>query len=310
MQFVVMCGLPASGKSTTGRRLAKLYDGVYISSDEIRKELFGDENEQSKNEEVFSEMEKRAKSALENKKDVVYDACNISYKRRIALINRFKRYNPYFLCYVMYSPYDDCLINNQKRERIVPDYVIKKMIMNFYFPQYFEGWDEICFIHSQNIPKKEYNLTDLFYGENGLCSIEHENPHHKLSIGDHCIATYFNCLTDEKADYRVRIAALLHDIGKPFCKIFEDSKGNPIDYAHYYQHHLVSGYQAFEYINKIKGITFDDILYILALIDFHMYPYFWEKDDNQKMKNKYMNLWGEDMFKDILLLHEADRKAH
>lgn len=51
--FVLMVGLPASGKSTYAQELAEEMRAVICSSDAIRKELFGDENSQDNNEEVF-----------------------------------------------------------------------------------------------------------------------------------------------------------------------------------------------------------------------------------------------------------------
>ena len=52
------------------------------------------------------------------------------------------------------------------------------------------------------------------------------------------------------------------------------------------------------------------MLEILALIQWHMFPYFWEKDNNKKMEKKYRNLWGEELYRKIMLLHKADEAAH
>jgi hypothetical protein len=51
-------------------------------------------------------------------------------------------------------------------------------------------------------------------------------------------------------------------------------------------------------------------LYVATLIRWHMQPYFWEKDNNEKLHDKYNKLWGEDLYKAIMLLHKADRAAH
>jgi hypothetical protein len=37
-----------------------------------------------------------------------------------------------------------------------------------------------------------------------------------------------------------------------------------------------------------------------------MQPFFM---DNEKTRNKYKNLWGEEDYNNILLLHEADKAA-
>lgn len=63
IKFYMMIGLPASGKSTIAKEIAKSEDAVIVSSDEIRRE-FGDVNDQSQNVKVFEEVEKRLKQNI------------------------------------------------------------------------------------------------------------------------------------------------------------------------------------------------------------------------------------------------------
>ena len=309
--FIMMVGLPGSGKSTKAHELSCTYCCPVFSSDAIRKELTGSEECMDRDNEVFQILHKRIKEYLSNNKDgyAIYDACNISHKRRSAFLRELKKIDCRKVCYFVYTPYEKCLENNKKRNRVVPEYAIKNMYKNFYIPQYYEGWDDII-IDDKQARIKNVNLTELFYGvPNGLCNIPHDNPHHKLSIGDHCIACYLNTLSakDYVSDFNLNTAALLHDIGKVFTKGFVDSKGNPCETAHYYQHHLVSAYNAVEYL---KDFSDKDKLEVLALIQWHMFPYFWEKDNNTKMQKKYRRLWGEDLYDKIMILHKADIEAH
>lgn len=62
--FVMMVGLPGSGKSTYAKELADEMRAVICSSDAIREELRGDENSQDKNEEVFKILHSRIKECL------------------------------------------------------------------------------------------------------------------------------------------------------------------------------------------------------------------------------------------------------
>lgn len=229
----------------------------------------------------------------------------------MAFLNELNKINCRKVCYFVHTPFEMCLENNKKRAenggRFVPEYAIERMYKNIYIPQYYEGWDEII-IDTQSKVHEQYELTNLFYGENGLFSIKHDNPHHTLSIGNHCLACYLNTLEfGNKADINLHMAALLHDIGKKFTKEYKDSNGNPTDVAHYYQHHLVSAYDAIKYLNNFST---KDMLEISALIQWHMFPYFWEKDNNKKMEKKYRNLWGEELYRKIMLLHKADEAAH
>lgn len=62
-KLYMMIGLPGSGKSTIAKELSKSEDTVIVSSDEIRKEL-GDINDQSQNNKVFEEVEKKLKQNI------------------------------------------------------------------------------------------------------------------------------------------------------------------------------------------------------------------------------------------------------
>jgi len=53
-------------------------------------------------------------------------------------------------------------------------------------------------------------------------------------------------------------------------------------------------------------MTTEDILKTCTYIQWHMQPFFNEK---QKTKDKYKNLWGEEFYDNIMLLHEADKLA-
>ena len=88
-RFVMMCGLPGSGKSTYADELARKEGFIVHSSDKIREEL-GDVNDQSKNEQVFTILHKRIKDDLRSEKNVIYDATNINRKRRVAFLRELK----------------------------------------------------------------------------------------------------------------------------------------------------------------------------------------------------------------------------
>ena len=78
--FYMMVGLPGSGKSLTAKAFLNT---ITHSSDAIRAEIFSDENRQDQQELVFQTLHKRVLNDLANGKNVVYDATNISYKRRM-----------------------------------------------------------------------------------------------------------------------------------------------------------------------------------------------------------------------------------
>lgn len=119
-EFIMLVGLPASGKSTYAEKLKE--KGYHVhSSDEIREELTGDVNSQDKNTDVFSELHKRVKNDLKNGISCVYDATNMIIKRRKAFLDEIKKYDCMKTCILFVVPVDVCKERNSHRKRKVPD---------------------------------------------------------------------------------------------------------------------------------------------------------------------------------------------
>jgi predicted kinase len=117
--------------------------------------------------------------------NVVYDATNIDYKRRKAFVESLNKVDCWKICVLIATPYEDCIRQNHKRDRQVPIPVISKMYKNFYIPQAYEGWDDITIVW--NYDRSKYDIHELFTGINGLNQMNQDNPHHTLTIGQHCI---------------------------------------------------------------------------------------------------------------------------
>ena len=236
-KFYMMIGLPASGKSTIAKQISESEGAMIVSSDEIRKEM-GDENDQTNNEKVFKEAEKRLKEYLSQGKDVIFDATNINYKRRRDWLNRFNKFDIEKIAVLVATTYEECLERNDKRKRRVPEGVIERMYFNFYVPQYYEGFDDIKIVY--NSIDRDYIINEL----DGLDDIEQDNPHHTLSVLEHCKRTG-ELLENE--DYDLWLAGLLHDIGKLETKTFINAKGEETEIAHFYNHEKVSTYNSLFY---------------------------------------------------------------
>ena len=302
--FVMMVGLPGSGKSTEAQKLAFEYDANIHSSDDIREELSGDINNQDINDLVFKTLHSRIKEDLLNGKNCIYDATNISYKRRMAFLCELNKIPCVKVCVFMATPYEECLKNNSKRDRVVPEGVIKRMYMNFDVPFWYEGWDKILTVYQSY---RGYYGDPISWCEN-MKQYDQKNPHHTLSLGYHCELAY-NAIqqkygTTSNRDVAMRVATMLHDEGKEFCQTFVNCKNEVTDIAHYYHHEHVGSYDSLFY-----DMTCDP-LDVAAIIRWHMQPYFWEKDNNEKSHDKYRRLWGLDLYADIMALHLSDKNAH
>lgn len=309
-KFIMLMGLPCSGKSTYGKFLAEFHNATIFSSDSLREELFNNIDHQTDNDLLFKELHKRIKDCLKKGKSAIYDATNINYKRRKAFLAELKSIPCEKICVLMATPYEECIARNKLRDRKVPEHVIERMYKSFDVPYYYEGWDNIVIKYSKG--------TEGSFGwsrdwAESMRTFNQDSPHHTFSLGDHCIAAYhaLNQLCKDapnplefQVSFDLIHATLLHDCGKPFCKTFTNSKGETTEVAHYYNHEKTGAYDSLFYTE------FDDNLYRAALIRWHMTPYFWEKDNNEKMHNKYRKLWGEDLYREIMLLHECDKMAH
>ena len=225
-------------------------------------------------------------------KSVIYDATNISYKYRKAFLDQINKYGAEKICYLNATPYERCILQNEKRQRKVPTDVIKKMYMNFYIPQKYEGWENIQIVW--NMGTKDWSVDKLL---EFLDSFDQENPYHTLTLGQHIRKCYEALESNENE--LIKTAALLHDIGKPFTKTYTDV-------AHYYQHNLVGAYDALFYL-KSAGFNDDQILEICNYIQWHMQPYFIK---TEKSRKKFIDLLGQEFYDNLLLLHQADRYAH
>lgn len=232
--FYMMVGLPGSGKSFTAESIP---NAVVHSSDAIRAEVLGDENDQTQQDLVFQTLHKRVLQDLVDGKDVVYDATNINYKRRIGFLDRVRALHKHDLrtvCLFMATPYEVCLERNNNRERSVPESVIQKMYFKFDVPMMAEGWDEIRIVGDED----RHDQIDTLMLR--LSKLEHDNPHHEYTVGQHSMTAWQYLISHYKgADAALLRATLLHDIGKEKTKVFHDIKGNPAEIAHFYHHERV-----------------------------------------------------------------------
>ena len=300
-KLFVIIGLPGSGKSFEARKIAEEETAIIVSSDAIRKEINGDENDQNNGGKVFEIAKKRLKEALTEGRNVIMDSTNISCKRRIALLEEMKKYATESIAVLMATPFEMCVERQNLRERKVDVEVITRMYHNFQVPYYYEGWNKIEVVYPGRhwTDRCSKNIIDLITGCGELFDFDQKNPHHQMTLGWHMNACY-EYVRHRSDDVSLCEAALFHDIGKIKTQTF-DTNG----VAHYYQHHCVSGYDSlFEF-----GFCFNDDERLLraAYIQWHMGPYFWKEEKTQK---KYKNLLGDEFYNNLMLLHEGDVQAH
>lgn len=126
-QLMLLIGAPGSGKSTVRERLVAQYpDLKVICMDDRRKELTGDANDQTRNNEVFSWQQRELNKAMEARQNTLVDATNTSRKLRKMLWEAARRNGA--LCSAIYFdiPLATLHERNKAREKRVPDDVVER----------------------------------------------------------------------------------------------------------------------------------------------------------------------------------------
>ena len=145
--LIVLCGLPASGKSTLAKKLESM-GVVRVNPDLIRKELYGDESYQGNGRQVFEIAHQRTINCGRVGDNCVFDAMSITKKSRAKLIKIGKEHFDYVVCIVLDTIPAVCIERNENRERQVPYQVMLQKVINFVAPTKEEGFDEIFYIHN------------------------------------------------------------------------------------------------------------------------------------------------------------------
>lgn len=300
--LTILIGLPGSGKSTWAELGVAEYfeNALWLSSDNLRAQELGDTTDQSNNELIFQKMFDLTVEGLKEGKYVIYDATNISSKRRRVLLEQIRsQVKTEAQALVFAIPFEECVKRNEARERKVPYHVIDRMYKQFEVPTFEEGFDFIDIATCDSIPSKK--LGDVL---SPLMQIEQDSPYHIYTIGQHCIEAANSLveeigINDDTAE--LIIAALLHDIGKKHCKVFTNKKGEPTEEAHYYGHENVGAYD-------ILTMDLKDLnkVHIAFLVQNHMRMHYLETD---KAIAKIKRTMSEETYQELVLLNKADQGA-
>ena len=147
-------------------------------------------------------------------------------------------------------------------------------------------------ILSENV-KEEVNknigfMTDIIPEISFMIGFEHNHPHHDLDVYNHTL----KALSNSKSDLKIRMALLLHDIGKPFS--YQDDG----EIRHFYGHPKVSA-EMTETILKRLGYEKEFISDIIYLVENHD-----KLIDTNNLDNNI------EMVKKRLEMQYADASAH
>lgn len=313
--LMMLVGPSYCGKSFFAKMMKNLLpERVEIfSSDEIREEIYGDAGCQDNPTRVFEILHQRITDCLKEKQNVIaiYDATNLSRKRRCNFLNSIRTIACRRTCVVFPISLDELLDRVPLRDRKVPEQILLKQIKNFQCPQKEEGWDEIV-IEFQG---DGYDAGEL---EEKCSAFDQKNQHHSLTLKEHlkktaelvATTTFSEAeITESKVvtdAYKMLVAAYYHDIGKLLTqKIDENGE------AHYYNHHNASAYMWLclkstkEMVEK-KVFSQQDVLDIVFLIQNHMEFFFRNQEGLRRLQESTSPI----LWKSLNVIHRADLMAH
>ena len=146
----ITVGLPGSGKSTYVKNFIKDKDIEYLSSDSLRAVYGKSEEDQTVTPLVFGHIKRKVDELLKDGKNVLVDATSVNRKERSDYINTAKKYGAKVVAIVFKMDRQGLIERNKKRGeqggRVVPDFVIDKMLNKFEEPSYSEGIDVIIYV--------------------------------------------------------------------------------------------------------------------------------------------------------------------
>src|ERR1700686_4736385 len=146
---VLAIGLPGSGKSSWFKR----HNVVPLSSDMVRSLLFDDVREQRFQDLVFSNLRSMLKARLIAKRPMNYvDATNLTPQERQHWIKLAKDYNYEVHAVFFDVPLEVCVERHQRRDRVVPEDVMRRMAAKLKPPAFDEGFAKITVVR---VKKKE-----------------------------------------------------------------------------------------------------------------------------------------------------------
>lgn len=316
VRLIMMCGLPASGKTTLAKKISRRYNMEIISSDSIRKELYGDESVQQDNSKVFRLVQDRLVNYINKGQSVIMDATNLVSKKRRNFINEIKKRTKILFSSIIIitsTTLHECFVNNLNRERHVSEEVIRKMKKTFQMPCYQEGFSHIL-IHYYDKQNKNKNILQQVVHHDK--QYNHDTQWHKFSIGKHEeLAGNFimnKHLNSNELNIRDKIilieATFIHDNGKPFTKTFTNNKGETSINAHYYGHESIGA------LNSLEITTNGDMFTIIdraILISYHMLLHHYLRDKTlslslMKLQDKVGRRYSQLLYE----LYKADCSAH
>jgi len=151
--FYLMCGISGSGKTTFSKEFAADGNLLYLCPDDFYAVFSGTGTaEGHKNEfDVWSAFFRAIHNAEREGSSCIIDTNAPTFVDREQFLNWFPGFNEYHLIYIK-ADEDLCVQNNKKRDRVIPDNEIRRMIRKFEEPdpEKESRWNSITVFENKN----------------------------------------------------------------------------------------------------------------------------------------------------------------
>lgn len=131
VEVILISGLPGTGKDTY---IKNHFSSLpMISLDDLREELNIDPKDEQGT--IYNIAKEKAKEYLRNKQPFVWNATNLTNLIRQKQIKLFHDYHARVHIIYLETSYEEVLLRNSNRSRVVPESVINKMLRNLNIPE-------------------------------------------------------------------------------------------------------------------------------------------------------------------------------
>lgn len=267
-KLYMLIGVNGSGKSTWAHNMAHYTDGevVVINSDDLHEELFDNINDQPYDSEAFKELCKWVIDALIKDYIVCYDATNLNSKQRANFLSYVKNIVTDCKCEAIIFPILPSTVfeRNAQSPHPISEEIIMQQFQQFEMPQWYEGWDNI---HVWTLLYSKIKILNVIAT---LKDLPHDNSKwHSRDVLNHTMAVYSAMYQKKPYDKIAQLTALLHDIGKPYTKVFHNLNGEDTIEAHYYGHDNIGAYLSLLVDKELYGYIEEVDVRIAQLIALH-----------------------------------------
>ena len=137
VKVILLSGIAGTGKDYWIQK--NCGDIPVISLDDLRRKLKISPTDTKGNGKVIQLAKEQAKEYLRNQQSFVWNATNITMQMREQLISLFVSYRAFVEIVYLEVPYKTLLQQNSKRQAVVPEKVIQRMIEKWEVPNLWEA---------------------------------------------------------------------------------------------------------------------------------------------------------------------------